>query len=120
MTVTGYTDVPSMNEDSLQQAVSQHPVSVAIEADTTVFQSYTSGILDSTSCGTYLDHGVLAVGYGTDNGVAYWRAKNSWGTSWGDKGYIRMVRGKNMCGISQESSFPTGAKAASGSAAVIV
>eukprot|EP00727_Mastigamoeba_balamuthi_P014086 m51a1_g930 putative cysteine peptidase precursor (312) ;mRNA; r:211903-212838 len=75
------------------------PLSVAIEADTSVFQNYNTGILDSTKCGTNLDHGVALVGYGTENGKQYWTVRNSWGSSWGENGYIRLARGKNMCGI---------------------
>jgi len=115
VTVTGYTDVASQDEDALKSAVAQQPVSIAIEADKSAFQLYSSGVLDSSSCGTSLDHGVLLVGYGTDSGTEYWKVKNSWGTSWGESGYIRMVRGKNMCGIAEEPSYPTGAKAWSSS-----
>merc|ERR1719191_709163 len=111
VTNTGHTDVPAKDEDALKSAVAKGPVSVAIEADKSAFQLYKSGILDSSSCGTKLDHGVLVVGYGTD-GKDYWKVKNSWGASWGEKGYIRMVRNKNQCGIAQQPSYPTGAKAA--------
>jgi C1A family cysteine protease len=115
VTVTGFKDVPHNDEDALKTAVALGPVSIAIEADKSAFQLYKSGVLDSTTCGTKLDHGVLTVGYGTDTGVSkdYWKVKNSWGETWGEQGYIRMVRGKNMCGIAMQASYPTGAKAAS-------
>ena len=71
-------DVPANNELMLKSAVYQNPTSVSIEADTRTFQFYSSGILDSTSCGTTLDHGVLAVGYGEEGGQKYWTVKNSW------------------------------------------
>lgn len=111
--VTGFQDVPAMDEDALLQAVAQQPVSVAIEADRSAFQLYSGGVLDNTGCGQQLDHGVLAVGFGNDGGKPYWKVKNSWGSSWGESGYIRMVRGKNMCGIASQASYPTGAEAAS-------
>jgi C1A family cysteine protease len=78
-TITGHTDVPSKNEAALKAAVAQQPVSIAIEADKPVFQLYRKGILNSTGCGTALDHGVLVVGYGTEGGADYWKVKNSWG-----------------------------------------
>jgi len=90
-------------------AVAQQPVSIAIEADQASFQLYSSGVL-TASCGTRLDHGVLAVGYGTDAGSDYWKVKNSWGTSWGEHGYVRLSRGSSRegeCGIlSGPPSFP--------------
>jgi cathepsin L len=102
--VTGYKDV-THTENALGAAVDITPVSVAIEADQSGFQLYKSGVFCGT-CGTSLDHGVLAVGYGSDPS-AYWKVKNSWGTSWGENGYIRMCRNSNKCGISNEPSYPT-------------
>ena len=109
-TVAGYKDVPKNDEDSLKVAVSTGPVSVAIEADKMVFQFYKGGVFNNTGCGTQLDHGVLIVGYGYDDssGSEYWKVKNSWGSQWGENGFIRLSRGNNMCGISQSASYPTG------------
>lgn len=101
--VTGYMDVSG--ESGLESAVQQQPVSVAIEADQISFQLYNGGVMTGT-CGTQLDHGVLAVGFGTDGGNSYWKVKNSWGESWGESGYIRMVKGQNQCGIGQQPSYP--------------
>merc|ERR1711988_1736183 len=109
-TLTGYVDVTSKDEDALKKAVGTTPVSVAIEADKSAFQLYSAGVLDSSSCGTNLDHGVLVVGYGSDDGKDYWKVKNSWGSTWGEKGYVRMLRGKGgegQCGIlSGPPSYP--------------
>jgi hypothetical protein len=102
--ITGYKDTPH-TENGLGAAVDMQPVSVAIEADQSGFQLYKSGVFCGV-CGTNLDHGVLAVGYGTDT-QPYWKVKNSWGTTWGEKGYIRMCRDSNKCGISNEPSYPT-------------
>merc|ERR1719421_523376 len=117
VTITGYNDVPAGNETALLSAVAQQPVSIAIEADKSAFQSYKSGVLDSPFCGTQLDHGVLLVGYGTQSGPLgskdYWIVKNSWGETWGEDGYIRMVRGKNMCGLANQASYPKGVTKAS-------
>jgi len=82
--------------------------SIAIQANQPCFQFYTSGVLTDDNCGQKLDHGVLAVGYGTDNGVNYWKVKNSWGASWGESGYIRIEKSsKDLCGVLDAPSFPS-------------
>ncbi|XP_028772580.1 cysteine proteinase RD21A-like [Neltuma alba] len=111
VTIDGYEDVPANDEKALKKAVANQPVSVAIEAGGREFQLYVSGVFTGR-CGTELDHGVTAVGYGTENGVDYWIVKNSWGSSWGEEGYIRMERNvattnTGKCGIVMEASYPT-------------
>ena len=94
---------------ALKTAVAAGPVSVAIEADTFVFQFYTGGILNSSKCGTNLDHGVIAVGYGVDAAKGeYFIVRNSWGASWGLKGYVNIaiVDGQGICGIQMEPTYP--------------
>jgi len=108
--VSSYTTVYS-GETYLKSAVAAGPVSVAIEADQMAFQLYSSGVFDGT-CGTSLDHGVLAVGYDDTASSPYWKIKNSWGSSWGENGYIRLCKdcGKNgssgQCGLAMDASYP--------------
>ncbi|KAL5576552.1 hypothetical protein UlMin_018251 [Ulmus minor] len=110
-TVTGYEKVPENDEKALLQAVAKQPVSVAIDAGGYGFQFYSSGVFDG-SCGTNLDHGVTAVGYGSSSdGTKCWIVKNSWGVGWGESGYIRIQRGvgakEGLCGIAMDASYPT-------------
>ncbi|KAK8636618.1 hypothetical protein V6N13_124360 [Hibiscus sabdariffa] len=110
VTISGYRDVPENDEQSLLKALVHQPVSVAIEASGRDFQFYSGGVFDG-QCGTDLDHGVAAVGYGTSKGSDYIIVKNSWGQTWGEKGYIRMKRNtgkpEGLCGINKMASYPT-------------
>jgi len=106
--ISSYKDVKE-SEDDLAAAANIGPVSIAIEADQSSFQFYSSGVLTST-CGTKLDHGVLLVGYGNYEGIDYWKVKNSWGETWGMDGYILLEKGSSQtggqCGILMSASYP--------------
>merc|ERR1719183_1623631 len=117
--ITGFEDVPQGDEAAMLKAVSQQPVSVAIEADQFAFQFYSTGVINTPLCGTNLDHGVLVVGYGVETNttdgipVDYWIVKNSWGPGGGEDGYLRIARhsslgviGPGTCGIALSASYP--------------
>lgn len=106
--VTADHAVPVNNAKQLKAAIAEGPVSVAIEADTMSFQFYSSGVYNSADCGTTLDHGVAAVGYGSENGQDYYIVRNSWGAWWGENGYIRIAikDGEGICGIQMEPVYP--------------
>ncbi|XP_064958461.1 senescence-specific cysteine protease SAG39-like [Musa acuminata AAA Group] len=111
-TIESHEDVPTNDEKALRKAVANQPVSVGIDAGSSLdFQLYSGGVF-SGECGTDLDHAVTVVGYGTtSDGTKYWLAKNSWGETWGENGYIRMERDvaakEGLCGIAMQASYPT-------------
>lgn len=105
-----YNYVTKNNVSALKNAVEQQPVSISIDASSNYFNSYSSGILNNASkCGTGLDHAVMIAGWGTQNGTDFWLVKNSWGTSWGESGYIRfeITSGAGMCGCQKQPLYPT-------------
>nr|XP_009503011.1 PREDICTED: cathepsin S-like [Phalacrocorax carbo] len=107
-TCSKYVELPYGDEAALKDAVANiGPVSVAIDATQPTFFLYRSGVYDDPQCTQKVNHAVLVIGYGTLNDKDYWLVKNSWGVSFGDKGYIRMSRNHaNHCGIASYASYP--------------
>ena len=109
---SSYTAVPANNVEQMKAAVAKQPIAVTFSANIVVFDQYSSGIFDmegEEGCGTaHKDHQALVVGYGTDDGTEFWIVKNSWGTDWGDKGYIKMrIRdGSGVCAIQKAPLYP--------------
>ena len=110
--VKSYTIVPVKSSSALMAAVANNPtVAIALGSSSTGFKYYKSGILKASACSTYVNHAVQLVGYGNANGVNYWLIRNSWGTGWGEAGYIRIENDKKEggvgpCGMYQKSSYP--------------
>lgn len=101
-------NVPTDDSDQLLAAITKIPVSVGIGANE--IKLYKNGVYNNWDCGS-MNHAVLAVGFGLDNatGLMYWKVKNTWGTQWGEDGYIRMERktgwGQGICQITQIGSY---------------
>ena len=107
VTVSTVHSVKSYDQNQLMAALAQGPVSVTVDADSTQFRNYKSGVITSSDCGTKLDHAITAVGYGTDDdGNDFYLVRNSWGTVYGDNGYLKIGRngdGYGICGIQEIS-----------------
>jgi len=96
----------------MKDALANSPISVAIQANKSCFQLYTSGIFADSDCGHNLDHATNVVGWGIEDGTGteYWIMRNSWATTWGEDGYMRLeiVDGKGYCGIQKEPEIAKG------------
>ena len=111
--VKDYVSLPSRDEETLMKAVSsQGPISVGVDANLD-WQLYHSGIYNPkespSGCSSDIseqDHGVSVVGYGVENQTEYWIVRNSWGKTWGEEGYMRLVKGQNACGIANSAIYP--------------
>ncbi|KAK8813267.1 hypothetical protein WA158_002859 [Blastocystis sp. Blastoise] len=109
-TIDHYMVIPTRDGESMRQALSKRVLSVAVSAGSSIWQHYKSGIVDDEECGTDLNHGVAAVAYGTENGKEYILIKNSWGSEWGDQGYIKIAyvpKGEGICGLNLNPCFPS-------------
>jgi C1A family cysteine protease len=92
----------------MKAALALTPLSISIDAAKKGFSYYMSGIYNDTKCGTRLDHAVMVVGWGVEGTTEYWTVRNSWGTSWGEEGYMRVaiVDGAGICGVQMEPLYP--------------
>ncbi|XP_059439672.1 ervatamin-B-like [Corylus avellana] len=105
--ITGFTDIPGINEKELLQHVARQPISIGIDGGDRAFSFYSSGVFNG-ECGTVINHAVTAVGFGTTpDGIDYWLLKNSWGENWGEGGYMRIQRDLGLCGFATLASYPT-------------
>ena len=108
--IDGYHTVPQDDNDELIARIEQQPTSVGIAADG--IRLYKDGVFNDWTCGSFVDHGVLAVGYGVDKttGQLFYKVKNSWADTWGEKGFIRFERqegyGEGICAITTTASYP--------------
>jgi len=106
--IASYVEIPYGNENALYQALhTVGSIAIAVDASPRSFMLYTKGIYNEPSCNPQkLSHAITACGSGIENGVEYYIVKNSWGTGWGEGGYIRIIKGKNMCGVANMASYP--------------
>ncbi len=100
-----YTFADEGDVNMMKMALTHQPIAASIQADSKAFQLYTSGVLDLETCGTELNHAIVMVGYGNHEGTDYWIVKNSWGTNWGESGYVKIAikPGQGICGIQKSA-----------------
>lgn len=107
--VKSYSMVESDDSDQMKAAVAQQVISIAIAANDLMF--YDGGIYNNDRCSTQVNHAVNIVGFGEENGVKFWKVRNSWSTGWGEQGYLRILRtegkGRGMCNMLAVGSYPT-------------
>jgi len=105
--ISKYFQVPPGDEEECARAIAENgPLANAVDANTASFMYYTAGIYDDPDCKKNVDHGIAIVGYGVDDtNNPFWVLKNSWGWNWGENGYIRIARGKDLCGVSQDCFY---------------
>ena len=101
--VTSWAIMPAKDEKAIEESVAHiGPVAVSINATPKTFQLYSDGIYDDNSCSSNsVNHAMLVVGYTPD----YWILKNWWSELWGEDGYMRIVKGKNRCGIANYAAY---------------
>jgi len=106
--ISSFTTIGS-EQQAQSYLTSNGPLSVCVDASS--WQYYNGGIITTSSdCGTSLDHCVMITGYGVQDGTNYWWVRNSWGTDWGQSGYLQVQSMQDVCGIAQEITSATGAK----------
>lgn len=116
--VTGFQEISTNadEESDMMEEISKSPMSICVDAES--WQTYTGGVVDKSTCKTELDHCVQVIGYDADKN--YWIVRNSWGTDWGEDGYIRVKAGENACGIAEEATIAKAEKTSSGSNSIFV
>jgi len=104
--VSDYAFVTASDVTQMKAALAEQPLAVSIDANNMQFQFYWDGVFNYRACGDDLDHAVLIVGWGTEQGTGkeYWLLKNSWATTWGENGYMQIAieEGKGVCGVQME------------------
>jgi len=109
LSIQNYYNLNKSDSNALKVALVNHgPISVAIDASQETFTFYSKGVYYDKKCKNTiagLDHAVLLVGYGAENGEEYWLIKNSWSTHWGDNGYVKISQRDNNCGVAADATF---------------